>query len=870
MKFARIQIEEASSKNDPDLSFEDPNFLKRFISAVKYHFDGLERDVFLVILNMLVANISDKLSEHCSIPLNRFKSPKEVLAFVTALIETGVASQTERSVVFVMGNTNTGKTSLVNTLKDYIDQPSEEPRSVLTEEHSKLLETQVMELYDSVSDPKEQRFAIHVDEDSQRPTLISFRQNNMVSASGETDKKPVKIKVVDMGGHHEYYTSSTLFVAGNGLFLVCFDSSNIEVESDQRKYYSSIGCYVDLIFQVAAKLGVQPKIALVATKVEGPRNLKEAFDKLLELTKSHLSSRDGDSFLVNGVLETSSKHVTKEGMEEIHQKINSLCRDASLTEKPIEKMPQSWFELLELMKTVSSMTLERIEKLFENIKKKKTDPQKGLQNMDEFKEILLFWILNHDELTHRNANQNAQVKVNTRATVTALPAENNTGRDDFHPGEGGDVNCCLLCCALPFLACALLTPSRESSQEDKREIPEEEPEKEMDEELGIVLNYFMSRGELLWFRDHFDLSKTVISQPMEFVKALRTVISHKFVQNFEGVQLEDQKSELLQRGLLSFEDFQRFYKSTDQSFSEKEIWHFLIELNLACSLGEDHVLVPCLITDKMEGVVRAKEEELSRSVEAIRVQYKFDHNSQSIGKYHQVLSLFIKNFVWGEEKGGNITHAFSQKVEERELGIVGGVGGILTWLRQGDVQNPDEFEFQITEIETSFKAPEDDDANTKCHAVHRAIQISLRPTDQKISKATFEIVKRIDELVSEELGQAVRRSMICKDCQMECKTDEDEGDFLLKEGMDLKQPRKPCSNFRRRHRLQKEITTLIQRANPRKEFELQSLMAQKKETLGLEAFKDSEIKRQLETGSLNIGEQIWIYHDTGCHNLQKH
>ena len=138
-------------------------------------------------------------------------------------------------------------------------------------------------------------------------------------------------------------------------------------------------------------------------------------------------------------------------------------------------------------------------------------------------------------------------------------------------------------------------------------------------------------------------------------------------------------------------------------------------------------------------------------------------------------------------------------------------------------------------------------------------------TDQKISKATF--VKTINENISEELGEAVRRNMICKNCQRECKKDEDEGDFLLKEGMELKQPRNLCSNLKQTHRLSKEITPLTRRTNARKPFQLHSLMTQNKKTLGLETFKDSKIKRQLETGSLNIGEQIWIYHDTGCHNL---
>ena len=125
----------------------------------------------------------------------------------------------------------------------------------------------------------------------------------------------------------------------------------------------------------------------------------------------------------------------------------------------------------------------------------------------------------------------------------------------------------------------------------------------------------------------------------------------------------------------------------------------------------------------------------------------------------------------------------------------------------------------------------------------------------------------LKRIISEEVGEAVRRSMICKNCQLHCKKDEDEGDFLLKEGIEVKQPRNPCSNFKQSHKLPKDVTTLLRRTNARKPHQLHSLMTQNKETLGLETFKDSKIKRKLETGSLKIGEQIWIYHDTGCHNL---
>ena len=89
------------------------------------------------------------------IPLNRLANPKEVLTFVDALIESGIASQSEKGLVFVLGNTNCGKTSLVNTFKDFVDNPAKELTPTLTHPGDSLIETQVLEVYDSLTEKPE-------------------------------------------------------------------------------------------------------------------------------------------------------------------------------------------------------------------------------------------------------------------------------------------------------------------------------------------------------------------------------------------------------------------------------------------------------------------------------------------------------------------------------------------------------------------------------------------------------------------------------------------------------------------------------------------------------------------------------------------
>ena len=116
----------------------------------------------------------------------------------------------------------------------------------------------------------------------------------------------------------EYYTSSSLFMSSSGVFLILTDSTEL-INRDELKeddYYSWIGSYVDLIANTASKAKVQPKIQLVPSKVQ-PENrpqITKACETILEITKEHLEAADADIpfFLVDEVMEISSKHVTQE------------------------------------------------------------------------------------------------------------------------------------------------------------------------------------------------------------------------------------------------------------------------------------------------------------------------------------------------------------------------------------------------------------------------------------------------------------------------------------------------------------------------------------------------------------------------------
>ena len=133
------------------------------------------------------------------IPLERFSNPKEVLIFTEALIESGIAAQVERGLIFVLGNTNTGKTSLVNTFKSYVESPSKEPTSKLTKPNDGLIETQVLEVYDNLQLKQEKMFKVEVANVSSTPALVKLEEKQVDAAKDGSQKKGLQLKVVDMG-----------------------------------------------------------------------------------------------------------------------------------------------------------------------------------------------------------------------------------------------------------------------------------------------------------------------------------------------------------------------------------------------------------------------------------------------------------------------------------------------------------------------------------------------------------------------------------------------------------------------------------------------------------------------------------------------
>ena len=82
------------------------------------------------------------VSEIFSTERSRQKSrSRDVLNFTEAVVNSGLAADVERGLAFVLGNIGVGKSSVVNTLKRFTENPKEDPIPVLSKDHHDLLET---------------------------------------------------------------------------------------------------------------------------------------------------------------------------------------------------------------------------------------------------------------------------------------------------------------------------------------------------------------------------------------------------------------------------------------------------------------------------------------------------------------------------------------------------------------------------------------------------------------------------------------------------------------------------------------------------------------------------------------------------------
>ena len=165
--------------------------------------EGIEREVSLMVLKQAFPNHAKEIRKISKLPLSKFKTSSEIGNYLDAVIKSGIAADIDRGVVFLVGNTGVGKSSLANTLKAFIENPSQKPTPILAGKgkYKDLIETQVMEVYNEVTFQQNQGQSLKLtDETKDGPILVDFVED---TEKVQDRRKKVKIRLIDMGGHQE-------------------------------------------------------------------------------------------------------------------------------------------------------------------------------------------------------------------------------------------------------------------------------------------------------------------------------------------------------------------------------------------------------------------------------------------------------------------------------------------------------------------------------------------------------------------------------------------------------------------------------------------------------------------------------------------
>ena len=369
-------------------------------------------------------------------------------------------------------------------------------------------------------------------------------------------------------------------------------------------------------------------------------------------------------------------------------------------------------------------------------------------------------------------------------------------------------------------------------------------------ELKLRLNFFKETVDILYYPDVESISTLVIPDPMLGIRSVRLIINHK--STLKPNQFEE-KERLFKKGLIQFSQFKNTCLEERYVLPAEMTWNILIRMGIACPLERDEdnfatlCFIPCLIGDDTQTGFKEKADEIVRSPASLCVRYIFNKNTAaSHGAYFKILKNFTECFPW--KSGWELKLCYSQKVELRQLGMVGGVYGVLHWTNPEDTaMDPEEYEFMLLEHETTY--PDLDEAKSNrstCHALHRDIQVHLMSPGGKQSKSMINILQKLDERFTQGLPECPIY-LACKKCPMESNLG-----FPLENGFRPKN-RETCRSLvsnKPEHKIDYDFLMLWL-----KPFNLNDFL--KSGIKSIEKWPFHRVKKDIK-----IGDQIWIYRDS--------
>ena len=198
----------------------------------------------------------------------------------------------------------------------------------------------------------------------------------------------------------------------------------------------------------------------------------------------------------------------------------------------------------------------------------------------------------------------------------------------------------------------------------------------------------------------------------------------------------EESSELLEKGIVSREVFEVLHAAANEEEASRltidQTWQFLIKLNLATQMdsmdGSRRLYIPSLIPETNEKAIKKAVAKMRKSQRSLGFYTSFRKSDSVSDLFSKFLCRFqskeaSKEFFYKEKNPGiSFEISFAAKIENRNLGIVAGTKGYLTWDGKGNSQTV--VDFVIVEMDCDDKDKQLKFARNKVSLCTKVIQQS--------------------------------------------------------------------------------------------------------------------------------------------------
>ena len=212
-RIGKLSTQTIANEADTAVHEQYPDVYSQIKGAFKCNkvSDAVTKSVGVVQTALLatLAIILPKMQGLTSTPLGKTK--EGVNSYLEAVIKSGVATDAHREMLYVLGNTNTGKTSLAETYKAFFEKPDKTPDSMLTQDHPELLKTRIAEVHKDAILPQILSGTLQTEKIEEHITLVRFENTPGEEGFSGGEMAKCLLKIIDFGGHQVITIFVTVF-----------------------------------------------------------------------------------------------------------------------------------------------------------------------------------------------------------------------------------------------------------------------------------------------------------------------------------------------------------------------------------------------------------------------------------------------------------------------------------------------------------------------------------------------------------------------------------------------------------------------------------------------------------------------------------